>query len=133
MHGCGQVMALQTARYLISSLEAVARGESVNGSVRYLTEAFPKCWEVATPADLRRADTQMVALRVMASSLVKVCCVLCATCCCVSSWRCLLSLSVPAVARCARRHPLFYCRHASGRSVHSSERGRSCKPPGQRE
>lgn len=36
-------MALQTARYLISSLRAVRRGEEVHGSVRYLKEVRALC------------------------------------------------------------------------------------------
>lgn len=67
-----QVMALQTARYLVSSLAKIKAGNKVQGSVEYLAQKLPSKWNVATAAHLGDTDRLIAALRFLSSSLVNV-------------------------------------------------------------
>jgi len=69
--GDNTVMALQTARYLVSSLRKLRDGQEVQGSVRYLAEKLPASWDAATAAQVRDPRRQLVALRFQAATLVR--------------------------------------------------------------
>lgn len=71
--GDNTVMALQTSRYLISSLAKAKNGEQLAGSVRYLTERLPPRCDATRPEHLLDPNSYLQAMRWRARSAVIAC------------------------------------------------------------